>query len=46
MPKSTRYFYDAVHYTVKGCREVSAILSRDLGENPVIREYMAGDTLH
>jgi len=30
MPKSTRYFYDAVHFTVQGCQKVAGILTREL----------------
>jgi lysophospholipase L1-like esterase len=33
MPKSTLYFYDAIHFTVKGCQKVAEILTRELSKD-------------
>jgi hypothetical protein len=37
MPKSSLYFYDLVHFTNKGCEEVSSIISKAL--SPVLHQY-------
>lgn len=39
MPKSTLYFYDALHFTVRGCRKVAEILTRDLSKDTIIKVF-------
>lgn len=45
MPKSTIYFYDAVHFTVKGCRKVAEILTREVLKDPAFQRFEASGSI-
>ncbi len=48
MPKSSRYFFDDLHYTAEGAAQVGAIVSKSLIPDLAWRfpEFAAGETTH
>ncbi|MBN1199494.1 MAG: SGNH/GDSL hydrolase family protein [Bacteroidales bacterium] len=45
LPKNTLYFYDAVHFTVKGCGKVAEILTGELMKDSVFQRFIPADTV-